>query len=204
MGVGFDCFMIFRLLIFFVDEPNTWCENIFVRIYAKGGDEDEEVFIALMVFGLLLSIDAPAFCGEEETYDRDDGYGYQMMGPGYGMGPGWMMDNDHPGWGMHGWGRQSYRRHRGWESMKPEQREKMEKMWAAHLKDTLELRKQVTAKRMELRTLWAQPNVDRPKVEKLSNELAQLNAELSKKRDQYLVQCRMEFGDQGWACPGGM
>ena len=69
--------------------------------------------------------------------------------------------------------------------------------------ETLELRKQIVTKKMELGTLWDQPDVDREKVEKLSAELADLQAELEKKQDKYLLQCRKEFGDKGWACPGG-
>ena len=26
---------------------------------------------------------------------------------------------------------------------------------------------------------------------------------MEQKHDQYLTQCRQEFGDRGWACPGG-
>jgi zinc resistance-associated protein len=76
-------------------------------------------------------------------------------------------------------------------------------MQATHLKDTLELRKQLAAKQMELQTLWAQPNVDQAAVEKLSNEVAEVRAQLWKKRDQYLMQCRKALGAQGWCCPGG-
>jgi Spy/CpxP family protein refolding chaperone len=85
--------------------------------------------------------------------------------------------------------------------MKPEQREKWDKMRTNHLKDTLELRKQLATKRIELETLWAQPDVDCKKVEKLANEVADLRAQLSKKRDQYLIQCRQQFKDQDWVCP---
>jgi Spy/CpxP family protein refolding chaperone len=87
--------------------------------------------------------------------------------------------------------------------MKPEQREKWERMRSEFQMETLEIRKQLAVKQMELETLWAQPNVDPTKVEKLSREVAELEAELAKKRDKHLLQCRKEFGNQGWACPGG-
>jgi Spy/CpxP family protein refolding chaperone len=87
--------------------------------------------------------------------------------------------------------------------MTPEQRQKLDKMSSSYQKETLELRKQLVTKQMELETLWAQPDVDRPKAEKLSEEIADLQAQLSKKRDKCLVQCRKHFGDLGWTCPGG-
>ncbi len=91
----------------------------------------------------------------------------------------------------------------GWESMKPEQREQWQKMHSKFQMETLELRKQLSSKRVELETLWVQPNVDKERVEKLSEEVAQLEGELAKQRSKYLLQCRQEFGDKGWACPGG-
>jgi zinc resistance-associated protein len=86
--------------------------------------------------------------------------------------------------------------------MKPEQKEKWQQMRASYLKDTLELRKQLAAKRVELETLWDQPDVDEARIEKLSAEVADLQAELSRKHDKYLMSCHKEFGDKGWACPG--
>jgi Spy/CpxP family protein refolding chaperone len=87
--------------------------------------------------------------------------------------------------------------------MKPEQREKWQKMRAAYMMDTLDLRMKLAAKRVELRTLWAQPDIDQDRIDKLSNEVAMLQAELMKKRNKHLLQCRKKFGDQGWDCPGG-
>ena len=150
--------------------------------------------LVLFVFlGIAIMLAAPAFCEQEEEYSPQEEYGCQMMGPGHGMGHGY----------SHGMGH-AYMHPRKWQSMKPEQREKFEKMRAAHLMDTLELRKLLAAKRVELQTLWAQPNVDQGKVDKLSSEVSELQAELWKKRDQYLMQCRKELGDQGWCCPGSM
>jgi Spy/CpxP family protein refolding chaperone len=82
-------------------------------------------------------------------------------------------------------------------------RKKWEKMRSNYQQDTLELRKQLVTTQMELETLWAQSDVHPEKVEKLYSEVAQLQPALGKKRDKYLLQCRKEFGDQGWACPGG-
>lgn len=167
----------------------------------------KRLLVMLLVFGLAMTLAAPAICAEEKEPGRDEyasgmkGSGHGM-GHGHGMGSGRMMDDDPSGCGMHGRGH-GYMKPRGWQSMKPEQREKCEKMRAAHLMDTLELRKQLAAKRVELKTLWAQPDVDDEKVEKLASGVTELETELMKKRDKYLMECRREMGDQGWSCPGG-
>ena len=154
----------------------------------------------LMVLGLAMCLTIPAFCEEAKQSGGGDTHGYGMMG--YGRGMGYMMDNAYRVRGMHGLGRH-YMRPRACESMKPEQKKKFEKMQAAHLMDTLEPRKKLAASRIELKTLWVQPEVNHAGIEKLSDEIAELSAKLSKKRDKYLVQCRKELGDLGWDCPGG-
>jgi hypothetical protein len=88
-------------------------------------------------------------------------------------------------------------------SLKPEDRKKWEKKWAAYLMETMELRKKIAIKRIELETLWAQPDVDRAKVERLSGELAELYTKRMKKCDDYVIDARNEFGRLGWACPVG-
>ena len=139
-----------------------------------------KLFIALAVLGLSIALAAPAFCDQPEEYEP--GYGH-----GGGWGPGQMMGSGHHGWGMRGpdWGRHSHwwgwgPSGHGWKSMKPEQRKKWEKMRSDFQMETLEIRKQLASKHMELETLWAQPNVDSIKVEKLSKEVAELEAELGK------------------------
>jgi Spy/CpxP family protein refolding chaperone len=87
--------------------------------------------------------------------------------------------------------------------MKPEEREQWQKMHSKFQMETLELRRQLASKRVELETLWAQPDVDKAKIEKLSEEIGKLESELAKERSKYLMQCRHKFGDKGWACPGG-
>jgi len=162
----------------------------------------KRLLMLLVVLGFAVSVATPAFCNKQQEYSPGYGYGYHMMGPGYGMGSGHMMGYGSRGWGMHGPGWGWDQGPRGWSSMKPEQQEKWGKMRSVYLMDTLKLRKELVAKQTEIQTLWAQPNVDRTKVQKLSNEVAELQAELLKKRDKYLLQCRQEFGDQGWQCPG--
>ena len=155
--------------------------------------------MVFVVIGLALFMASHAFCGEKKDSANDYGYGYHMMGPGYGMGMGYGYMMGEGSMQRRGWGNKS----RAWKSMKPEQREKWQKMRAVHMMDTLDLRMKLAAKRVELRILWAQPKIDKDRINKLSNEVAELQAKLSKKRNQHLLQCRQEFGDQGWDCPGG-
>ena len=160
----------------------------------------KKLSMVVVIIGLAIFMASHAFCGEKKEPAPDYGYGYHMMGQGYGMG-GHMMGEDTQGRGMYRRGR-AYKP-RALQSMKPEQREKWQKMRAAHMMDTMDLRMKLAAKRVELRTLWAQPEMDKDRINKLSDEVAMLQAELLKKRNQHLLQCRQKFGDQGWDCPGG-
>jgi Spy/CpxP family protein refolding chaperone len=156
--------------------------------------------IGVLVLGLVLV--SPGFCQEtQESPDWGRGGGH-MMGPGYDCG----MHGG--GWGMYGHGHMMDRGcgwglcPRDWEAMKPEQKIEWQKMRSEYLMETLELRKQLATKQIELETLWNQPDIDQQKVEKLSGEVADLQAELKKKRDKDLLKCRKQFGDHCWACPG--
>ena len=156
----------------------------------------KKLVVLIMVMGLAVGLAAGGFCAGPEDNGPEDDYDYSWH-RGYGMQHG------HSGWGGHargGCGRMGPSRH-GWESMKAEQREQWQKMHSEFQMETLELRKQLASKQMELETLWAQPDVDKARVEKLSEEVASLEGELAKKRSKYLLQCRHKFGDKGWACP---
>lgn len=91
----------------------------------------------------------------------------KSYGRGGGFGPG-----NGPGW---------------MQSMTPEQQAKLSTARAAYLKDTLELRKQMMLKGMELRTLNADPKANKAKVLKLANELVDLRAQIAKKRNQHFA-----------------
>jgi len=137
----------------------------------------KKLSMVVVIIGLAVFMASHAFCGEKKEPAPDYGYGYHMMGRAY--------------------------KPRALQSMKPEQREKWQKMRAAHMMDTMDLRMKLAAKRVELRTLWAQPEMDEDRIKKLSNEVSELQAGLLKMRNQHLLQCRQKFGGQGWDCPGG-
>jgi hypothetical protein len=160
-----------------------------------------------LTLALLAMIAAPALAAEPQgqpgTRTQVERYGapyYHGMGPGggygfhgRGMGPGMMM------------GRPDFLGpdYRGWQQMSEDERKDLMKRRAMFLAETVDLRKQLASKSVELRTEWAQPDPDSQKMQKLSGEVADLKAELSKKRDKYLLSCRGAYGDRGWVCPGG-
>jgi Spy/CpxP family protein refolding chaperone len=133
-------------------------------------------------------------------FAEDSGNNYCPWGnPGSGY-RGHMTDRD---WRMygHGW-RYENGMMSGWKTMTPKQLKQFDELWGAYLKDTLWLRQQVASKQLALEMLWHQPQMDEEKIGKLSGELADLETQLKKKHDQYLLKCRKQFGDQTWACPG--
>jgi len=171
----------------------------------------KRIGLVLLALTLVCLLAGPSWAAEKEEAGPPEGYGYGygMMGPGWGMGPGYGMMG--PGWGMgqgYGWGGTPGGRgpgpgYQGWRQMDPKQQEEYEALWKNHRRETLELRKQLLTKQLELETLWDQPKVDRAKVQTLADEAAELQAQLEKKRNEFLLQCREKFGDQGWSCPGG-
>jgi Spy/CpxP family protein refolding chaperone len=144
--------------------------------------------------GLLLTGHALAHDTERDKGDRHHGYGWQQ-GHGYGHGYGQKSYREGHGCGGGAWPR-------GWHDMTEEQQNLSKKLSASYKMETLETRKKLATRQMELETLWAQPEVDQARIEKLSGEVADLKAQLWKAHDKYVVQCRNEFGDRGWECPG--
>ena len=107
----------------------------------------------------------------------------------HGWGPG-------PGYGMMG---------SGYGMMAPQAQEE----YAKFMQDTLELRKQLSSKMMELRTLWAQPDPDKTKLDGLRNEVYDLQKQLAQKADEAGI--RNYAGQRGYgrgygrgpaSCPG--
>ena len=126
-------------------------------------------------------------------------YGPGMMGPGGGgYGSGGMMGPG--GGGAYGPGMSP--NYQGWQSMSPKEREAWQQMYHQFQLETLDLRKTLAAKQLESETLWASPKPDHNRLQALSDEIVNLQAELAKKRNQFLVKCRQQFGDRGWSCPG--
>ena len=159
-----------------------------------------KLFVTIAVVGMVVALCNTVLCEEKKQEPiQPEGYG-RGWGPGSRMDYGWG-----PGSGMgYGYGTGlDYSVPGPLYSLKPEDRVKWEKLYAQYLMDTMEMRKEIAVKRIELETLWAQSKVDREKVEKLSNELSELYTKRMKACDNYVIKAREQFGKLGWACPIG-
>lgn len=90
----------------------------------------------------------------------------------------------------------------GHHQMSAEQQKEWQQMRNEFLKETLSLRQNLATKQMEIQTLWLADNPDSKKIKDLSDEVSDLQAQLLKKRNAFLIQSRNKFGDQEWSCPG--
>lgn len=113
-----------------------------------------------------------------------------------------MGNNPRMNRGTRGYGSRMSPDPQGWQDMRPEQREQWRQMRSRFMQETLPLRQELSAKQMELETLWDQKNPDTEKIRALSEQIAELRSKLDRKQDAYLTRCREEIGDHGWACPG--
>jgi len=137
----------------------------------------------LIVLGLAVFLTTPALCqGPGKDIGQDADFRMDCTGPSAAR---------------------DYMKSDAWEALTPEQREKWSKHWGDYLSGTLALRQQFAAKRLELQTAWAQAKIDDSKIKGLCGQMAELYSERMKKRTEYLLECRREFGDLGWVCPGG-
>lgn len=111
--------------------------------------------------------------------------GTALAAPGGGRGRG-------QGWGGPGacW--------QGAQTLSAEDQAKFQESRAKFMTDTLELRKAMATKHVELRTLYAQPTPDQAKIKALNNELIDIRAQLDKKRNEYMGQYGAFCGGPGW------
>lgn len=75
----------------------------------------------------------------------------------------------------------------------PEQRAEYKKAKADFLNDTLALRQQLAAKRVELETLLAQTTPDPAKIKAVADEKVDLLAQVMKKHNEYLAKYPQYF-----------
>jgi len=151
----------------------------------------QRIWLCLVIAMVALSVGTGMTWGEATETDPHHGYFWKS---GHGSGYGSMMGHGH-GCGV---GKKPHR----WDTMTDEQKDLYNKIVASFNVETLEVRQQLAVKQLELETLWSQEEVDEARVEKLSNEVADLKARLWKMHDQYVVKCRKSFGAKGWDCPG--
>jgi len=79
----------------------------------------------------------------------------------------------------------------GWtQALTQEQQTRINSLRQKFMQDTLETRKKLMAKRLELRTLMAQPNMDVEKAKALHNEILTLQSEIQKQRFEFQLAVR--------------
>lgn len=164
--------------------------------------------IGLMI--TCLAVAALSAANDQYPQRPSTSSGYGDMGPGMmspgsgyqGHGPGMMQYDGGMRHGMRGRGHMMGPDQQGWQELSPEQREQWRRIRARFMLETLPLRQELSAKQLELETLWDQKNPDSEKVKVISDRITELRAALDRKYDAYLAQCREEFGDRGWTCPG--
>jgi len=112
-------------------------------------------------------------------------------GPGMGRGPGMGMGYGpyDPGYGPRGQGYGPG----GWAArlnLTPEQTQKMQALRDGFFKDTIPLRNEMMVKKLELRTLWAQPKPDEAKILAKQKEINALRAQMQEKGTKFRLEGR--------------
>lgn len=100
------------------------------------------------------------------------------FGPGMGMGPGACGPGNFPG---------------AWVAaleLTPEQIQKMQAMREAHWQEIAPLQNELVSKRLELRSLWLQPNPDQEKILAKQRELSALVAKIQEKATKHRLEMR--------------
>ena len=105
-------------------------------------------------------------------------------GPGMGRGPGMGMGygpND-PGYGPGAWAQKL--------NLTAEQTQKMQALREGFFKETVPLRNEMTIKKLELQTLWAQAKPDEAKILAKQKEINALRAQFQEKATKNRLEAR--------------
>lgn len=137
---------------------------------------------------LALSLVSVLILGVNYVYAQGPGFG-----PGHrGMGP------------QEGWGSGK------WSSLTPEQKAKFQELRQKFNEETAQLRGAFVTKRLELRSLWTNPNADSKAIMDKEKEVRDLQNQMRDKAVQFKLEARKsltpeqiaEFG-QGWGMRHG-
>ena len=136
--------------------------------------------VAVIGIGSYAYADWGMGYGRHMGYGWGSGYGHGMMGPdaygGYGMGPGMM--------------RYSGERYGNRGNLSDEDAKKVEKEQTTFFKATEQLRQDIYAKGLELRSELAKENPNPEKAANLQKETSELEGQLDQKRVDHLITLR--------------
>ena len=131
------------------------------------------VFIVAILCALLvLPTFASAETGSGAGVGMQPGMGMQYgMGPGRGPGPGWASNLN----------------------LTPDQMQKLEAIHMNFFKDTIPQRNQLMLARMELRSLWSQPNPDAAAILAKQKQINGLRDQIMETAIKYRLEARKVF-----------
>ena len=141
----------------------------------------------------LLGLSAEAMAGPGMGYGRGMGYGYGMdegQGMGYGRGMGRGM----------GYGRGMGRGFRGYNAataLSDEQIQKLEDQRKAFFEATKDLRQDLFAKQLELKSEFAKKSPNADKAAELQKDISQLRSQLDQKRIEHRLEMQKINPDLG-------
>ena len=96
----------------------------------------------------------------------------------------------------------------GGSTLSDEQKAEMQQLRQEFFNETAPLRETIRTKRLELRTLWANPKADSAAIQAMEKELRELTNQMKDKMVQFRLEARNHLTDeqlaQFGACGGGM
>ncbi len=109
----------------------------------------------------------------------------------------------HGMWGKRGYGSPGSA-YGDYVDLSPEQREKIQAQEKKFYEETIELRRELYQKRLELQGLWADPKSDAEKIKAKQREVSAIQQKLEEKALEYGLAMR-EIAPEGYFCggPGG-
>lgn len=146
--------------------------------FSKSG----KIFMVLVV-GAVLAFAVTSFAGWGRGHW---GYGYPMMGSGYGMHGYWAE-------GPRGYDGSDYR-----GDLSNEDLAKLDKERQAFFEATSELRENLYQKELELRSELAKPQPDAKKAAEIQKEISSLENQLDQKRLEQQIKMRKDFPRFGY------
>ena len=103
----------------------------------------------------------------------------------------------HGPWGERGYGHRGYGGGDPYSNLSPEQKEKLQAQQQKFSEDTAELRRELSQKRLELRSLWIDPKADPEKIKAKQREVFELQRRLQEKALEHKLAIRELLPEEG-------
>jgi Spy/CpxP family protein refolding chaperone len=103
----------------------------------------------------------------------------------------------HGPWGGREYGHRGYGGGDPYSNLSPEQKEKLQAQQQKFSEDTAELRRELSQKRLELRSLWIDPKADPEKIKAKQREVFELQRRLQEKALEHKLAIRELLPEEG-------